>query len=160
MIIFRQADKVVEKLQKQEKEIIAEEETAQQQEKQEQIVTIQELIEAVTKLQEVPDQARLGQIAEVLSMMDADADGVINVDHVLKVIELLGVEHTELPAKQVKQIIDVLSKEELLKVEENIEEILVKKPESEDSPLVDEAFERDLEALEKKAAADHKPKTS
>ena len=81
--------------------------------------------------------------------MDADADGVIKVDHVLKVIELLGVENTELPAKQIKQILNVLNSEEKLLLEDNIENILIKKsPFSQDQPEVDEAFAKDLKALE------------
>ena len=59
--------------------------------------------------------------------MDADADGVIKVDHVLKVIELLGNQNTELPAKQIKQIINVLCEEEKLLLEDSIEDILIKK---------------------------------
>lgn len=81
-------------------------------------------------------------------MMDADADGVIKVDHVLKVIELLGVENTELPSKQVKQIINVLCEEEKLKIEDNIEDILIKKPPKVSTSEMDEAFEKDLKALE------------
>merc|ERR1711971_1417655 len=121
----------------------------------EQIVTIQEIIEAVNRLQMSPNQAKVDQIAQVLSMMDADADGVIKVDHVLKVIELLGVENTELPAKQIKQILNVLNSEEKLLLEDNIENILIKKsPFSQDQPEVDEAFEMDLKALEKIASTD------
>lgn len=83
-------------------------------------------------------------------MVDADADGVVKVDHVFKVIELLGAESTELPAKQLKQIINVLSEEEKLKLEDSIEDILVKKPSAKAAkPLdKDEAFEKDLKALE------------
>ena len=81
-------------------------------------------------------------------MMDADADGVVKVDHVLKVIELLGAESTELPSKQLKQIINVLSEEEKLKLEDSIEDILVKKPFKPVREDVDEAFEKDLKALE------------
>ena len=87
--------------------------------------------------------------------MDADADGVIKVDHVLKVIELLGVENTELPAKQIKQILNVLNSEEKLLLEDNIENILIKKsPFSQDQPEVDEAFAKDLKALEEIASTD------
>merc|ERR1712228_844864 len=115
---------------------------------------IQEVIEAVNKLQKSPNQAKVDQIAQVLSMMDADADGVIKVGHVLKVIELLGVENTELPAKQIKQIINVLCEEEKLLLEDSIEDILVKKTPKEDQPEVDEAFQKDLEAMEKIASTD------
>merc|ERR1712051_875973 len=70
-------------------------------------------------------------------------------------IELLGVENTELPAKQIKQILNVLNSEEKLLLEDNIENILIKKsPFSQDQPEVDEAFEMDLKALEKIASAE------
>ena len=58
--------------------------------------------------------------------MDDDKDGVIQVDHVMKVIELLGTTHAKLPAKQIKQIVDMLSKEEMLEMEDNIEESMDK----------------------------------
>jgi LETM1 and EF-hand domain-containing protein 1 len=56
--------------------------------------------------------------------MDVDEDGVINLDHVYKVIELLGTEHVHISAKQIKQIIEMLAKEEMLEVEQKIESIL------------------------------------
>ena len=93
-------------------------------------------------------------------MMDADADGVIKVGHVLKVIELLGVENTELPAKQIKQIINVLCEEEKLLLEDSIEDILVKKTPKAEEPEVDEAFQKDLEAMEKIASTDRTTTTT
>jgi hypothetical protein len=82
-------------------------------------------------------------------MLDSDADGVIKVDHVLRVIEMLGVENTELPAKQIKQIVNVLCEEEKLLLEDSIELILIKKPPAlSKDPEVDEAQERELQALE------------
>merc|ERR1712172_254452 len=157
--MLRRTDKLVEKLQIRKdrihEELQAMELKDQQDEHKEQIVTIQEIIEAVNRLQMSPNQAKVDQIAQVLSMMDADADGVIKVDHVLKVIELLGVENTELPAKQIKQILNVLNSEEKLLLEDNIENLLIKKsPFSQDQPEVDEAFEMDLKALEKIASTD------
>merc|ERR550532_2802107 len=132
--MLKRADKVVANLVKKEQELqeeLDEEELGDKEICKEKLVTIQELIEAVTKLQETPNQARVDQIAEVLAMVDADADGVVKVDHVFKVIELLGAESTELPAKQLRQIINVLSEEEKLKLEDSIEDILVKKPAAE-----------------------------
>lgn len=157
--MLRKTDKLVEKLHIRKDRIHEElqnmELKDQQDEHKEQIVTIQEIIEAVNKLQKSPNQAKVDQIAQVLSMMDADADGVIKVDHVLKVIELLGVENTELPAKQIKQILNVLNSEEKLLLEDNIENILIKKsPFSQDQPEVDEAFAKDLKALEEIASTD------
>merc|ERR1712037_129890 len=71
-----------------------------------------------------PDDSKLEQITEVLSRMDDDSDGVIKVDHVVKVIELLGREHVKLSAKQINQIIDMLQKEDMLETEKLIEKKL------------------------------------
>lgn len=56
--------------------------------------------------------------------MDVDEDGVINLDHATKVIELLGTEHVRIPGKQIRQIIEMLAKEEMLEVELKIEQLL------------------------------------
>ena len=76
--------------------------------------------------------------------MDEDSDGVIKVDHVMKVIELLGTVHAKLPAKEIRQLVEMLSKEDLLKVEENIEQVMVMHAESE----VDDSLQKDLHYLE------------
>ena len=65
--------------------------------------------------------------------MDEDSDGVIKVDHVVKVIELLGREHVKLSAKQINQIIDMLQKEDMLETEKLIEKKL--KIEGEDAEV-------------------------
>merc|ERR1712126_647148 len=61
-------------------------------------------------------------------MGDEDSDGVIKLEHVNKVIEILGSDNVELTGKQVKQIIDLIGKEEMLEVESRIEKILGKMP--------------------------------
>ena len=60
-----------------------------------------------------------------MSRLDDDADGVVNVDHVLSVIELLGTEHVKLSPDQIGKVIDMLKKEEQREVQSNIERILV-----------------------------------
>lgn len=156
--ILRRSDNLVAKLQKRKekihKEMQATEPDHQQDEIKEQIVTIQEIIEAVNKLQKSENQDKVDQIAQVLSMMDSDADGVIKVDHVLKVIELLGNQCTELPAKQIKQIINVLCEEEKLLLEDSIEDILIKKTPKQEEPEVDQALQEELKALEEIASTD------
>ena len=62
----------------------------------------------------------------MLSHLDEDADGVVNVDHVMRVIKLLGTENVKISGKQISQIIDMLEKEDMLEMESNIETILVK----------------------------------
>ena len=64
---------------------------------------------------------------QVLSAIDIDSDGMIKIDHVHKVLELLGSEHFELPKKKIRHIVDMLTKEEMLEVEKNIEILLQQK---------------------------------
>merc|ERR1712032_1067778 len=100
------------------------------------LVTVQDLLGAVQGLQKVPDSSRLERISEVIASMDEDSDGIVKVEHVQKVIEILGRDNVQLSAKQVKQIIDLIGKEEMLEVENKIEKILGKMP----------AFEEELAA--------------
>jgi len=82
-------------------------------------VTVNELIDAMQHLENIPADAKnVEEVAEVLSLMDDDKDGVIQADHVMKVIELLGTTQTKLTAKQIKQIADMLAKEDMLHLEE------------------------------------------
>lgn len=92
------------------------------------LVTVQDLLGAVRGLQEVPDSSRLERIGEVIATMDEDSDGIVRVEHVNKVIEILGRDNVQLSGKQVKQIIDLIGKEEMLEVENRIEKILGKMP--------------------------------
>merc|ERR1719317_853090 len=95
---------------------------------EEHLVTVQDLLGAVKGLQEVPDSKMLERISEVVASMDDDSDGVVKLEHVNKVIEILGSDNVELTGKQVKQIIDLIGKEEMLEVESRIEKILGKMP--------------------------------
>jgi Ca2+-binding EF-hand superfamily protein len=142
------------RIQNQMKKTIKTDDANLQEDHEEKIVTIQDLIEAVTRRQETPNQEKVDQIAQVLAMMDADHDGIIKVDEVLKVIELLGEESTEWHAKQIKQIVKMLGEEEKIKVEDSIEDILLKHPQLFDED--DEAFQQDLKALEDLATSDNK----
>merc|ERR1712062_928163 len=64
------------------------------------------------------------------------SDGIVKVEHVQKVIEILGRDNVQLSAKQVKQIIDLIGKEEMLEVENKIEKILGKMPAFEEEVVV------------------------
>jgi len=100
------------------------------------LVTVQDLLGAVQGLQKVPDSSRLERISEVIASMDEDSDGIVKVEHVQKVIEILGRDNVQLSAKQVKQIIDLIGKEEMLEVENKIEKILGKMPAFEEEVVV------------------------
>ena len=49
------------------------------------VVGINELLQAMSKIQEVSDDAKLSRIMEVLDTMDVDHDGQIEVDNFFKV---------------------------------------------------------------------------
>ncbi|XP_046811796.1 mitochondrial proton/calcium exchanger protein, partial [Lucilia cuprina] len=88
-----QLDKVLTDLEEKQnkvkaQDLIGEELTKEQEEakrRQQDIVQIDELVQTIKKLKQTSDESRLKQIENVLSKLDADKDGAISVDEVLKV---------------------------------------------------------------------------
>ncbi|KAG8137733.1 putative LETM1 and EF-hand domain-containing protein [Naja naja] len=78
----------------------------------ENLISIQDLINVMKQLQEIPE-GKLNKLAEAL---DENKDGRINIDDVVKVIELIDKEDIDISTKQVAEIVSLLHKEE--KVEE------------------------------------------
>ncbi|XP_060538567.1 mitochondrial proton/calcium exchanger protein-like isoform X3 [Pantherophis guttatus] len=76
------------------------------------LISIQDLINVMKQLQEIPE-GKLNKLAEAL---DENKDGEINIDDVVKVIELIDKEDIDISTKQVAEIVSLLHKEE--KVEE------------------------------------------
>merc|ERR1712083_1184865 len=131
--ILNKTDLIVSKLQTREEKLMGVIESLGQEgenseDQEEHLVTVQDLLGAVKGLQEVPDSRMLERISDVVASMDEDSDGVVKLEHVNKVIEILGSDNVEASGKQVKQIIDLIGKEELLEVESRIEKILGKMP--------------------------------
>jgi len=94
----------------------------------EELVKIDELVAAIKQIQSVPDEHRLKRIAEILGKIDDDHDGAIKIEDVLKVVELIGKEDVKLSKKQVDELVDLMDKEEILEVEEQIQKSLEKDP--------------------------------
>ncbi|XP_012261289.2 mitochondrial proton/calcium exchanger protein [Athalia rosae] len=90
------------------------------------LVKIDELIAAIKKIQNVPDESRLNRMAEILGRIDDDRDGAIKIEDVLKVVELIGQEDVKLSKKQVDELLELMDKEEVLEVEEQIQKALKK----------------------------------
>merc|ERR1712029_211114 len=131
--VLARADTVVNKLETRESKIKTDidsldKEGEDKEDQEEHLVTVQDLLSAVIGLQQVPDSEMLERISEVVASMDEDSDGVIKLEHVNKVIEILGGDNVEMSSKQIKQIIDLIGKEEMLEVESKIERILGKMP--------------------------------
>lgn len=79
------------------------------------LLKIDELVEAIHKIQKVPDASRLERISQVLGKIDIDKDGVVKVDDVLRVLELIGRENVKLSKKQMDELIDLIGKEDAIK---------------------------------------------
>uniref|UniRef100_A0A069DWN5 Mitochondrial proton/calcium exchanger protein n=1 Tax=Panstrongylus megistus TaxID=65343 RepID=A0A069DWN5_9HEMI len=75
---------------------------------------IDDLISTIRKLHSKEDASRLERIKEILSKMDADRDGSVRVDVVLKMLDLVGHENVKLTKKQVDELISLIDKEEVL----------------------------------------------
>ena len=90
------------------------------QQQQDNLVNINELLTSIRSLQTVHDEDKLKSIVDVLDSMDADHDGKVDVEHVVKVIEVLGREDVNLSSDQMKDIVKQLIREEEQKEKEKI----------------------------------------
>ncbi|XP_050397091.1 mitochondrial proton/calcium exchanger protein [Patella vulgata] len=83
------------------------------------IISINEMVLALKRLQKVPDETRLQQIVEVL---DEDRDGNIDISLVLKVIEQLGRENVKIAPSQLSEVIELIKQEEEFHEQEKLQE--------------------------------------
>ncbi|XP_007428855.1 mitochondrial proton/calcium exchanger protein [Python bivittatus] len=87
----------------------------------ENLISIHDLINVMKQLQKIPE-SKLNKLAEAL---DENKDGKIDIDDVVKVIELIDKEDIDISTKQVAEIVSLLQKEEKLeeieKTKENAE---------------------------------------
>ena len=146
--VLGRADTVVKKLETRESKLRTDidslvAEGVSKVDQEEHLITVQDLLSAVRGLQSVPDSEMLERISEVVASMDEDSDGVIKLEHVNKVIEILGGDNVEMSSKQIKQIIELIGKEEMLEVESRIEKILGKMPTLKDI-LTKPVIEKDI----------------
>lgn len=125
--MIKNMDQVVNKLETKEKEIkkdIESKESADDKTNIEcELIKIDELIGAVRKLQNIPDEYKLQQISEVLSKIDDDHDGSIRLDTVLKVLELIGTENIKLSNKEMDMITQLVIKEEEMETIEKMNKV-------------------------------------
>ncbi|KAM6446589.1 mitochondrial proton/calcium exchanger protein isoform 2-T2 [Liasis olivaceus] len=76
----------------------------------ENLISIHDLINVMKQLQKIPE-SKLNKLAEAL---DENKDGKIDIDDVVKVIELIDKEDIDISTKQVAEIVSLLQKEEKL----------------------------------------------
>lgn len=82
------------------------------------VLTLDELVDAVGKIQKVPDKDRIAKIVELL---DEDRDGSINQEDVLRVLDLIGRENVHLSDSRMGEILTMVQKEALLEEVEKAE---------------------------------------
>ncbi|XP_071827130.1 mitochondrial proton/calcium exchanger protein-like isoform X2 [Apostichopus japonicus] len=83
------------------------------------IIRVEELVEAMKKLDKVNDAEKFQRIFDAF---DEDKDGIIETSEVLNVIETISREDIALNTKQIKEVMDLLSKEEVLEeLEKDVE---------------------------------------
>lgn len=83
------------------------------------VISINDMLLGLRRLQKIPDEVRLQKIVEVL---DEDRDGIIDASHVLKVLKLIGQENIKLESGQVTELIDLCKKEMQIEEEEKQKE--------------------------------------
>uniref|UniRef100_A0A8B9I519 Mitochondrial proton/calcium exchanger protein n=1 Tax=Anser brachyrhynchus TaxID=132585 RepID=A0A8B9I519_9AVES len=84
----------------------------------ENLISIAELINAMKQIQKIPEE-KLTRIAEAL---DENKDGKIDIDNVVKVVELIDKEDIDIGTSQVAEIMALLQKEEKLEEKEKAKE--------------------------------------
>ncbi|NXL47323.1 LETM1 protein, partial [Podilymbus podiceps] len=84
----------------------------------ENLISIAELINAMKQIQKIPEE-KLTRIAEAL---DENKDGKIDIDNVVKVVELIDKEDIDIGTSQVAEIMALLQKEEKVEEKEKAKE--------------------------------------
>ncbi|KAM6132804.1 mitochondrial proton/calcium exchanger protein isoform 1-T1 [Pterocles gutturalis] len=84
----------------------------------ENLISIAELINAMKQIQKIPEE-KLTRIAQAL---DENKDGKIDIDNVVKVVELIDKEDINIGTSQVAEIMALLQKEEKLEEKEKAKE--------------------------------------
>ncbi|NXL73501.1 LETM1 protein, partial [Leptocoma aspasia] len=82
------------------------------------LISIAELINAMKQIQKIPEE-KLTRIAEAL---DENKDGQVDIDNVVKVVELIDKEDIDIGTNQVAEIMSLLQKEEKLEEKEKAKE--------------------------------------
>ncbi|XP_062981976.1 mitochondrial proton/calcium exchanger protein isoform X2 [Elgaria multicarinata webbii] len=84
----------------------------------ENLISINELISVMKQIQKIPE-SKLNRLAEAL---DENKDGKIDIDDVVKVVELIDKEDIDISTNQVAEIMSLLQKEEKLEEKEKTKE--------------------------------------
>ncbi|NXL64832.1 LETM1 protein, partial [Chordeiles acutipennis] len=113
-----QIDKIINELETSQKTVDAKLDGGDSPPAGENLISISELINAMKQIQKIPEE-KLTRIAEAL---DENKDGKIDIDNVVKVVELIDKEDIDIGTSQVAEIMALLQKEEKLEEKEKAKE--------------------------------------
>ncbi|NXK48977.1 LETM1 protein, partial [Chauna torquata] len=113
-----QIDKIINELETSEKTVDVKLDGGDSPPAGENLISIAELINAMKQIQKIPEE-KLTRIAEAL---DENKDGKIDIDNVVKVVELIDKEDIDIGTSQVAEIMALLQKEEKLEEKEKAKE--------------------------------------
>ncbi|NXW40978.1 LETM1 protein, partial [Nyctiprogne leucopyga] len=113
-----QIDKIINELETNQKAVDAKLDSGDSPPARENLISISELINAMKQIQKIPEE-KLTRIAEAL---DENKDGKIDIDNVVKVVELIDKEDIDIGTSQVAEIMALLQKEEKLEEKEKAKE--------------------------------------
>ncbi|KAH7981449.1 hypothetical protein HPB49_024130 [Dermacentor silvarum] len=115
--IIGSMDNLIDKLNEERKSMqikLDSSEGAASQKTKDNLIEINDLLLAMRRIQKSSNDTRLEMITDLLDTLDIDHDGAVKIDHVLKVIDTLGRENVKVSPAQMKEIIELLIKEEVL----------------------------------------------
>ncbi|NXJ60709.1 LETM1 protein, partial [Rostratula benghalensis] len=113
-----QIDKIINELETSQKSVDVKPESGDRPAAGENLISIAELINVMKQIQKIPEE-KLTRIAEAL---DENKDGKIDIDNVVKVVELIDKEDIDIGTSQVAEIMALLQKEEKLEEKEKAKE--------------------------------------
>nr|XP_009933064.1 PREDICTED: LETM1 and EF-hand domain-containing protein 1, mitochondrial [Opisthocomus hoazin] len=113
-----QIDKIINELETNQKTVDVKLDGGESPPAGENLISIAELINAMKQIQKIPEE-KLTRIAEAL---DENKDGKIDIDNVVKVVELIDKEDIDIGTSQVAEIMALLQKEEKLEEKEKAKE--------------------------------------
>ncbi|NXS43163.1 LETM1 protein, partial [Balaeniceps rex] len=113
-----QIDKIINELETSQKAVDVKLDSGDSPPTGENLISIAELINAMKQIQKIPEE-KLTRIAEAL---DENKDGKIDIDNVVKVVELIDKEDIDIGTSQVAEIMALLQKEEKLEEKEKAKE--------------------------------------
>ncbi|CAF4933202.1 unnamed protein product, partial [Rotaria sp. Silwood1] len=92
-------------------------------EKKDILVSTQELVNAIREIQKVSNQSTDTQVWDLINQFDHNKDGFIEADEILKALEIIGNEKVKISKKHLKEIIDLVRKEQIVEEKERKEEM-------------------------------------